>query len=435
MANVIFKLKNPQKGVKPSNQKESLIFMYFSYGYFETDLQGKKKYLPLKYSTGISVLPSLWNDKPTYRIKNTIKIAHEGYNTRLDILEALIKDLYNNNKGLSPDKLRELLDKAIKGETVEPITFGLYIDKYITETENGARLTQKGDKFKLGTTKTFRAFESVFNRFQKKQNRKYNFNDINIDFYYDFVGYMTTVLNYSPNTIGRTIKHLKIMMRQAREEGLHNNLETERKAFKILNKKVENIYLNEKELNILARLDLSNKPNYELARDVFLVGCYTAQRYSDYSKINKNNIKNGFIDLIQKKTGERVIIPMRPELKAILQKYDYTLPKTHEQKINLYIKAIGKLAGFTEIIQTEKTKGGLIVKENIPKHQLIMTHTARRSGATNMYLAGIQSIDIMKITGHKTESEFLKYIKVTKEETAQNLALHPYFNTPVLKAN
>lgn len=435
MANVIFKLKNPQKGVKPSNQKESLIFMYFSYGYFETDLQGKKKYLPLKYSTGISVLPSLWNDKPTYRIKKTVKTAHEGYNTKLDKLEALIKELHSAHKGANPSKLKELLNKSLKGEIKESITFGLYIDNYILEAANGTRLTQKGENFKAGTIKTLRGFKSLFDRFQEYKKVKYDFNDITIDFYNEFTGYMTKQLNYSPNSIGRSIKHLKYFMNYSREEGHHNNYETERKAFKILHKKVENIYLNEKELNILARLDLSNKPNYELARDVFLVGCYTAQRYSDYSKINKNNIKNGFIDLIQKKTGERVIIPMRPELKAILQKYDYTLPKTYEQKINLYIKAIGKLAGFTEIIQTEKTKGGLLLKENIPKHQLIMTHTARRSGATNMYLAGIQSIDIMKITGHKTESEFLKYIKVTKEETAQNLALHPYFNTPVLKAN
>ena len=40
-----------------------------------------------------------------------------------------------------------------------------------------------------------------------------------------------------------------------------------------------------------------------------------------------------------------------------------------------------------------------------------------------MYLAGIPSIDIMKITGHKTEVDFLKYIKVFKEETAMSLAM------------
>ncbi|KPK85295.1 MAG: hypothetical protein AMS27_07620 [Bacteroides sp. SM23_62_1] len=44
-----------------------------------------------------------------------------------------------------------------------------------------------------------------------------------------------------------------------------------------------------------------------------------------------------------------------------------------------------------------------------------------------MYHAGIKTIDIMKITGHTLESNFLKYIKVTKEETADMLAAHPFF--------
>jgi hypothetical protein len=50
-----------------------------------------------------------------------------------------------------------------------------------------------------------------------------------------------------------------------------------------------------------------------------------------------------------------------------------------------------------------------------------------------MYLAGIPVIDIMKISGHKTEREFLKYIKVTKEQTEINLASHPYFIGNTLK--
>lgn len=62
-----------------------------------------------------------------------------------------------------------------------------------------------------------------------------------------------------------------------------------------------------------------------------------------------------------------------------------------------------------------------------PKYELIKTHTARRTGCTNMYLAGIPVIDIMKISGHKTEKEFMKYIKVSKLETAQNLSRHPCF--------
>lgn len=48
-------------------------------------------------------------------------------------------------------------------------------------------------------------------------------------------------------------------------------------------------------------------------------------------------------------------------------------------------------------------------------------HTARRSFATNMYKSGIPSITLMKITGHLTESSFLKYIKVTPAEHATKM--------------
>ena len=55
------------------------------------------------------------------------------------------------------------------------------------------------------------------------------------------------------------------------------------------------------------------------------------------------------------------------------------------------------------------------------KWQLLETHTARRSFATNMYKMGVPSITIMNITAHKTESAFLTYIKVTPNEHAKIL--------------
>ncbi|HPM87423.1 MAG TPA: integrase, partial [Bacteroidales bacterium] len=139
------------------------------------------------------------------------------------------------------------------------------------------------------------------------------------------------------------------------------------------------------------------------------------------------------IEIIQQKTGEKCIIPIRPELNFILSKYDYNLPRTHEQKVNKYIKEVVKMAEIIETVSYEESRGGLKVKKSEPKYELIKTHSARRSGCTNMYLAGIPTIDIMKISGHKTEREFLKYIKVSKEETAVILSDHPYFVGNTLK--
>ena len=176
----------------------------------------------------------------------------------------------------------------------------------------------------------------------------------------------------------------------------------------------------------------------DVARDVFLIGCYTAQRFSDYSRIKKEHIEtyeNGrrVIRLVQQKTDEFVVIPVKPELETLLKKYDWNVPKIWEQKLNLHIKTVAEKAKITEPVLVEKIKGGLKVKSTVPKNKLIKTHTARRTGCTNMYLSGITPIDIMKISGHRTEREFLNYIKVTKEETAKNLINHPYFSGSQLK--
>jgi len=266
--------------------------------------------------------------------------------------------------------------------------------------------------------------------FCNQTGKKYDFNDINIDFYNEFVQFFYS-RNCGANYIGKHIKSLKTIMRQAREEKLHSNTEIDRKAFKTISEEVEHIYLTEAELERLYELDLSDSKIYQIVRDVFLCGCYTAQRYSDYSTINESNIKviNGkrVIELVQKKTGERCLMPIRPELEIILQRYDYTLPKTFEQKVNENIKKIGQLAKITDIVHIETNKGGMKVKKDVKKCDLIKTHTARRTGCSLMYLAGIPIIDIMKISGHRTPREFLKYIRITKEETAELLSNHPYF--------
>ncbi len=70
------------------------------------------------------------------------------------------------------------------------------------------------------------------------------------------------------------------------------------------------------------------------------------------------------------------------------------------------------------------TRGGKRVVITVEKWKLVSSHTARRSFATNLYKSNFPAISIMKITGHKTEKAFLKYIKVTPEEHAKLLAEH-----------
>lgn len=436
--------------------------------YVRSKEKGQPCTLYLRYSEGSNIdiwtptqekiFPEHWSAKtggfklnivytPTFTEKTRLSIER-----RLVELKQFINEEKSKPKGnVTKEWLKTIILKYYNRSTGDENLNG-YIERFINEIKSHKRLI-KGKYYSYSTIKNYVGFQTQFNEFQGiytderiqelKENdeplrpqRIMNFEDITIDFYNDFLRFFNDK-NYSPNTIGRHIKHLKVIMRQSREEGLHNNTEFQRKSFEAMAVPVDNIYLNEDELKAMFDLDLTATPHLEVARDVFLCGCYTAQRYSDYSHLSKENIKsysgNKVIELVQQKTGEKCIIPIRPELNYILQKYKFDLPKTHEQKVNKHIKVVAKMAGIDEIIYYEENRGGMDVKKKVAKCDLIKTHTARRSGCTNMYLAGIPTIDIMKISAHKTEREFLKYIKVTKEQTAISLASHPYFIGSTLK--
>ena len=96
--------------------------------------------------------------------------------------------------------------------------------------------------------------------------------------------------------------------------------------------------------------------------------------------------------------------------------------------MNDYLKEIGEEAKITDTVKTAITKGGETKNTVNKKFDLITTHTARRSFATNAYLADVPSISIMKITGHRTESSFMKYIRISQEDNANKLINHPFFN-------
>jgi integrase len=397
--------------------------------------------IDLKAMSGISVLTSTWNPKksafrPGADMELTIK-PKKKMDALSDYLRQGMLDLKNEGSTPSVETLKELIDKfhgRAKGKKKE--TLNEYISRFIEEAENGTRLIQGGKRYANSTCKILKSWYRVFLQYQAEKH-PVNFSDITMKFYNDYTGFFTKK-NLTPNSIGRYVKHLKAIMRAALEEGLHNNMVVEDKKFKVTKVPVESIYLTEKEINLLFHLDLHSHQELQVARDVFLVGFYTAMRFSDYSRIRKEDYKEyedgtKVIDLTQKKTGARVVVPVSPALFAILARYDFTLPKTYEQKVNMRIKEVAEKAGITELINTEKIRGGLTVKDTKRKCDLVTTHTARRSGCTNMYLAGIPVLDIMKISGHKTEREFLNYIKVTKEQTASNLARHPYFLRPVMK--
>ena len=259
--------------------------------------------------------------------------------------------------------------------------------------------------------------------FQKTRKRIIDFKTIDLDFYHDFLQYLTEELDLATNTIGKDIKTLKTILNDATERGFNSNLAFRSKSFVKPTEESDSIYLNNEELSELISLDLSDDPELDNGRYLFLLGCYTGLRYSDFSLLTLDHINGGYIEIKQKKGNARITIPVRKEFVKLLNDHNGSLPKNLDNgSMNKLLKVLGKkIKGLHIKVYKSITKGGVKVEQTCNKWELLTTHTARRSFATNLFLAGVNHITIMAITGHKTYNSFIKYIKLDGKDHAKIL--------------
>lgn len=107
----------------------------------------------------------------------------------------------------------------------------------------------------------------------------------------------------------------------------------------------------------------------------------------------------------------------------IIDKYNGKLPNPiSNQKFNQYLKEIAKKSASLSVrVSKTMVRSGKKVTIDYKKWELVSSHVARRSFATNAYLQGIPALTIMAITGHKTEKAFLRYIKLSSADHAKLL--------------
>lgn len=399
MANVNFYLKTPnEKG-------NSLIYLFFSF-------DGKR----LKYSTGEVIKSNFWNPD-NQRVKKSYTGSME-LNEYLDKIENDIKKIYRtlktDNLNITSELLKEKLESESNKSQNSNKTFFQFAEEYI---DSIVSLRKKGSIVAYrNALKTLLEFKSL-------TKRRIDFDNINLDFYNDYINFLIEEKKFKVNTIGKHIKTIKTFLNEATERGINKNLDFRNKRFKVLQEEIDSIYLNDDEINQIFQLDLSLKVSLEKVKDLFLIGCLTGLRFSDFSQLKPENITNDRIKIKTQKTNQTVIIPVHPIVNKILKRYNNNLPEAFSnQKMNKYLKELGIKAELNDLIERTEFVNGKRNVTFIKKYELITTHTARRSFATNLFKQGFPSLSIMKITGHKTETAFIKYVKVTTEQSADLLA-------------
>lgn len=424
MPDATFVLKHPE------SSEPTLIYLCFCFN--------KQR---LIYSTSQKIKPKYWNSTK-HRAKQTREFStYESLNNTLDNLAQTVKeahsDLVNAKRTPTSYKLKDALDKSqYKEEYGQKMTFLKFVAELVTTSNR-----------KANTLKQWKQTLSKLQEFKQATQTEVDFDTINMEFYNRFIQYLNkkgytkiikrkeqpdsiTRKNYAKNTIGGFIKAIKIFMNEAVERNLTKNLEYRNRNFKVTEEQVEKIYLSQDEILSIYNLDLKEDSRLDKVRDLFVVACYTGLRFSDLIQVKPQNIINGGtqIRVRTEKTSEIVVIPLHTFVKEIIAKYKGSLPPViSNQKMNKYIKEIGELVGIDETMNIAITRGGKTERESFSKFDLITTHTARRSFATNAYLMDIPSISIMKITGHTTERSFMKYIRISQEENANKLINHPFF--------
>lgn len=418
MPTVCFNLRN-------KTESNPLVYLIFRYD--------EKKFV---YSTGQKIAPKFWNDEKQ-RAKETKQFPeYPEFNAYLNKLEGQAQSIYrrymNDGKTLDLDTFKEEMEIESGNKRPRQISLFTFVENLISERENATQLS--GKQFAKASIVVYRTALKHLKTFVEKSRRKtLDFGDIDLEFYHDFTQFLFSAPNsFTVNNAGKIIKTLKTFLHEATERGINANYAFRSKRFKVMSEEVPNAYLTVEELNKLFLLDLSAHKRLEKVRDLFLVGCFTGLRFSDFTTIRPEYIRTvdgvEIIDIQTQKTGQKVSIPLHPIVKAIFKRYDGIPPKgMSNQKLNKYLKELCQLAELVEPTVLTKTKAGKRVQEVWKKSDLITTHTARRSFATNAFKMGVPSLSIMLITGHRTEKSFMRYIKIQREENAVLMAQNPFF--------
>ena len=279
---------------------------------------------------------------------------------------------------------------------------------------------------KLLDPKTITRFIYTSNHIKQVEehlNLKFRISDIDLEFCNKFIQYHKEVNKYGNTVINKSLKQIKQVINSAKSKGIIVNPEIESSSFTIKKDEVIDTYLNETEIDLIYNYDLSDNKRLDNVRDLFITGLWTGLRISDLKRINSFDMSHNRIKISEtEKTDTFVEIPIHPQLKQILEKRESVLPEISDQRFNEYVKELCELVGINEVIlgglrnpETNRKEKG-----NFPKFKLISSHTCRRSFVSNHY-GKLDDKTIMAITGHKSHSQFLDYVKTSKREHADKL--------------
>ena len=383
---------------------------------------------------GESIDKDDWDNK---KFKPKPIAVNNGLIGRLNRFEQLVRDthdnLQKNIKGIVPkQQLMKAVNDTIRpaesqDEVIsKPISVTEYFQTLIDDSLCGKRRTEDDLDLNPNSVKPYKSAMRHFAKFQSSQCRKFYLTDVNQKVIKDFADYLNNIM--SLNASAKYLTVFKLLLSYAAENKLLDYVTVSSFKFIIRREKSDNIYLTEAEIKGMMAIKEFATPVYEVVRDFFVISCSTGLRFADFSVLRVEDVKGDFIEFDPSKNRRiiravtKVIIPILPMFKEILEKYPNGFPKCPANQVfNRYIKEIAKQVPTLDKEFLKKiTRSHKVEIETYQKWQKVSAHTARRSFCTNMYLRGdIKIPTIMALSGHRTQENFLKYIKADNQKHAE----------------
>ena len=390
-----------------------------------------------KLSTGVKVYPEHWNIKKqeayiSCRLTESDNINNTIANKKLLELRSQFEEfkryLCDNPSELenSWELLRKYIYKDNDMQRSKKINAIHWLRDIIA---NDKTIKTSGEHKRGSTMETYLIVLKDFQTFLKENGKDtISFDDINLALIKEYETYLFNKKvkgerTTATSTVGNKCVQLIGIIKRAEPYNLIDIHEAKLDKYSKPRSRQGNeneIYLTEEEINKIHSLKLPYKE--EVARDIFILQCWTGQRFSDIKSLNKGIVKetsNGkVLEIVQQKKTHRVTIPLFPKALEILEKYKFNLPEISENTMLRYLKKIGFKAVLTDQHIVTEDRGGSITNTTKQHWELIGTHTARRSYISNMLKRGYDSHLLMKITGHTTEEAFKRYVKVSSRDAA-----------------
>lgn len=386
----------------------------------------------LKYSTREKVHPDFWDpiaQRPIVPKNDQVaKARYLKINRIYNALEVLATNSSITGDPVTKEQAIATIQSVLQHRPVHrKIKFQDASLQIIASMASGEILIAKsGKRYSKGTIKNYNQSLAVLLDFSVAKNISLEFNSVTIATYHKFIEYCHAQ-NWSLNYTGQHLKNWRCLIEKTYRKGLHKNRIWEFEDFKTLQEETFDIFLSEAELEKMIKENLTRSRELDIARDWFIIGCYTALRVSDLKLLDTEKVDKGFILLANEKTDERVMIPIHPIVKKILKKWKGFPPSLADQTINEKIKLVASKAGIKGKILYSVTEGGMRKDYYLQKWEMVSLHTARRSFITNARKNGMPDSIVMKLAGIRKPATLQRYDKLSAEDAAQIASQHEFF--------